>query len=226
VSCYAELVRRLGENTGAHLVGFDGPTFAEDASAPTFAPAEDAPSAHTLTDLAWRCLAALPAQALSAADDAPLVFAGWSFGGALAVEAARLCPAPVARIVVIDTPAPTDASEATAADPTLADFLSDISQTSGIDLDPDRALADPALAVRFAVYRQNLRLLNAWSPQPSTTPVHHLRAADPSATDTSAEHWRHIAPIAHAAVLAGGHFDVFADANLSTVLHAIEGKRL
>ena len=212
VSCYAELVRRLGENTGAHLVGFDGPVYAGD----------EASAAPALADLAERCLAELPPQALADAADVPLVFAGWSFGGALAVEAARVCPVLVSRVVAIDTPAPHSAPDRDATEPTLDGFLSDIRETSGIELDPERALADPALAARFAVYRQNLRLLNAWAPQPSTIPLHELRAAD-----TPAGNWSSgVAPIAETTVLAGGHFDVFVGAgNLSAVIRAIEGER-
>ena len=230
VSCYAGLVRRLDENAGVQLIGFDGPAFAQDAS-----------PAPALADLARRCLDELPIEALAGeaadsaartdvnaaadpADAAQLVFAGWSFGGALAVEAARLCPVPVARVVVIDTPAPAADPETDAAiEPTLGGFLSDIRQTSSIELDPERALADPAMAARFAVYQQNLRLLNAWAPQPTTIPVHHLRAADAPVEDW--QDWDRVAPIARSAVLGGGHFDVFSDANLATVIHAIEGER-
>lgn len=227
VSCYAGLVRRLDENAGAQLIGFDRPAFAQDL-----------PSTPALADLARRCLDELPTQVLApettaSGDAARLVFAGWSFGGALAVEAARLCSTPVARVVVIDSPAPpassvppappADPGAHAAPEPTLAGFLSDIRQTSGIELDPERALADPAMAARFAVYQQNLRLLNAWAPQPTTVPVHHLRAADAPAEDWRG--WSSVAPIAQSAVLAGGHFDVFSDANLSTVIRAIEGEQ-
>lgn len=218
VACYAELVRRLRESTAAHLIGFDGPAIAPDAG-----------FALTLADLAERCLAELSDQALIADADAPLVFAGWSFGGALAFEAARLCPVPVTRVVVIDTPPPASAASpphlSATEEPTLAGFLGDIRHTNGIELDPERALSDPVLAARFAVYRQNLSLLNAWDPRSSDIPVHHLRATDTPAPNEAA-HWSRIAPVARSGVLAGGHFDVFADANLPTVIHAIEGVRL
>lgn len=235
VGCYAELVRRLREGTGAHLIGFDAPApapatpAASPAATPGTTPASIlAPistATFTLADLAERCLAELSGQALTA--DAPLVFAGWSFGGALAFETARLCPVPVTRVVVIDTPpsaiAASHPNPGAAEEPTLAGFLGDIRQTSGIGLDPERALTDPVLTARFAVYRQNLSLLNAWDPQPSEIPVHHLRAAD-TPVPNEAAHWSRIAPVASSVVLAGGHFDVFADANLPAVIHAIEGE--
>jgi pyochelin synthetase len=219
VSCYADPVRGLGETTSAHLIGFDEPA----ANAPSMA------------DLAQRCLAELPAEVLTG--DAVLVFAGWSFGGALAFEAARLSPAPVARVVVIDTPPPTavtasDAATATAGSAvtcaetgaTLSGFLDDIRRTSGAELDPEQALTDPALAARFAVYRQNMRLLAEWVPPPSAVPVHHFLAADTPAPDSAAR-WSRIAPIVASTVLAGGHFDVFADANAAAVIRAVEGER-
>jgi pyochelin synthetase len=164
----------------------------------------------------------------------PLVFAGWSFGGALAYEAARAAEAdgtPVARVVVVDTPVSAAARDAddsdnadqtgTADGPGLDAFLTDVRETTGAPVDAAQAATDPALTARYQVYRRNLALLRAWRPRPGGQRLVELRAATrPAEPDPGA--WAGIARVEETAELTGGHFDVFHGANLRRVTDAIE----
>lgn len=211
VSCYFDLVRELAGDIDVHVVGLDRPL------------ADRAEGSASLTGLAQRCLHELPERSLS--DGVPRVFAGWSFGGALAYEAARLCDTAPARVVVVDTPvsAASRGSGDGGGEPSLDRFLNDVEETSGVRIDAEHAAADPALAARFAVYQQNMRLLRDWSPRPSPVPLVEFRAAnDPAEPDGAA--WSRIARREEASVLVGGHFDVFrANGNIQRVKEAIEG---
>jgi pyochelin synthetase len=214
VSCYAGLIRALPGDVDVHVVGFDGPLAAPEAAG--------SGPAVPLDRLAAACLRRLPADAL--AGPAPLVFAGWSFGGALAFEAARGCPAPVAGAVVVDTP--VSAASRTLGDPSadalLEGFLRDIRETGGAGVERADVAADPVLGARFAVYRQNMAALAAWRPHPADLPVTEVRAGDrPAEPDAGA--WARVAPVAATAALTGGHFDVFRPENLPAVTDAIEG---
>ncbi|MER5264027.1 thioesterase domain-containing protein [Actinosynnema sp. NPDC002837] len=114
VSCYSPVVRDLPVDVEAHVVGFDGP---------------QPDDALTLPDLARRCVERLPADVRSG--DVPLVLGGWSFGGALAFEVARVCGASVARVVVVDTP--VSAGSRGVDEPSLAGFAADVRETSGVN---------------------------------------------------------------------------------------------
>ncbi|WP_263984486.1 amino acid adenylation domain-containing protein [Streptomyces sp. HPF1205] len=202
--CYGPLLERLGADVETHLVGFD-------------APVGDA--AGGLAELAALCTARLPREVLSGR--VPLVFCGWSFGGALAFEAARGRGAAVDRVVCVDSPV---SAAARAGEPSLDAFARDVRLTTGAVVDAGTVAADPALSGRFAVYRQNLALLRAWSPEPSAVPVVELRAADgPAEPDPGA--WRALAPAGRTVTLAGGHFQVFAPGNSTLVAAAIEEVR-
>lgn len=200
VACYAGLVARLGPDVDVVLVGLD------------------APSAPTLADLAAACVRAIPAAALTG--DVPLVFAGWSFGGALAFEAARLCGVPVARVVVVDTPVSARSRGGDA--PSVAAFLHDVERTGGRSVDPEQLQDDPVLAGRFDLYRHNLALLQGWVPTPTDVAVVHLDASDDPA-ELEGDAWAPLARAAESWVLVGGHYDVFADHNLPLATTIIEG---
>lgn len=213
VSCYSGLVRRLRGDVNVHVIGLDRPL-----TGPT-----------DLPELARHCLDELG----TLTDGVPNIFAGWSFGGALAYEAARLMKETVTRLVVIDTPVSSEARDG--ADPTLDHFLHDVRKTAGVRIDPVEAVdpagvridpvedVDPVLATRFEVYRQNMALLREWTPVPATTPLVELRAArGPAEPDPKA--WGQIAPREGALTLTGGHYDVFDDGNEQRIAAAIEGE--
>ncbi|MFF3303612.1 amino acid adenylation domain-containing protein [Streptomyces sp. NPDC002908] len=205
VSCYTGLVRGLGDDVDVHVVGLDAPA--------------DAAGATTLPELARQCLRRLPA--VTRGDGVPTVFAGWSFGGALAYEAACSGEARTARVVVVDTPVATAARASGEA--TWEDFLHDVRQTAGATAVAGDATADPALADRFAVHRRNTALLRTWAPRPSERlPLVELRAVDaPAEPDGTA--WARLAHREECVSLAGGHFQVFDGDNLRLVRNAIEG---
>ncbi|MFF5897125.1 amino acid adenylation domain-containing protein [Streptomyces argenteolus] len=203
VSCYTGLVRELGDDVDVHLVGLD-------------APVGDA-GAATLPELARQCLLRLPD--VTRGDGVPTVFAGWSFGGALAYEAACSGGAATARVVVVDTPVATGARPGGEA--TWEDFLHDVRQTTGAPVVAGDA-ADPALADRFAVHRRNTALLRTWAPRPAALPLVELRAADlPAEPDGAA--WARLALREECTSLTGGHFQVFDGENLRLVRDAVEG---
>jgi pyochelin synthetase len=211
VGCYSGLVRELSGDIDVHVVGLDAPLPA-------------AAGGDSLARLARRCLRELPAPALT--DGVPLVLAGWSFGGALAFEAARACGPAVARVVVVDTPASGTARQRAAApgEPTIEEFLRDVRETSGVRVEPAHAAADPGLSTRFAVYRQNLGLLRRWAPPACDVPLVEFRAArEPAEPDSRA--WSRIAHRVEAAELAGGHFDVLRGPHTRRITDAIEGAK-
>ncbi|MFE4975172.1 amino acid adenylation domain-containing protein [Kitasatospora sp. NPDC056651] len=230
VSCYAGLIRELPGDVDVHVAGFDAPvpvpvpvleSVPESESGPAASPASPASPASvaSVAGLARGCLRELPAEVLSGGG--PLVFAGWSFGGALAFEAARACEAPVARVVVVDTPVSAASRLPGPGDDGLLDgFLRDIRETSGADVDRADVADDPTLRTRYEVYRQNIAALAAWSPEPAALPVVEFRAAErPAEPDAGA--WGRVARTAGAAVLAGGHFDVFGPDNARRVADAV-----
>jgi pyochelin synthetase len=193
VSCYSGLIRDLSVDIDVHVVGFDGPVEPTD-----------------LAGLARLCVEQLPAQAM--ADDVPRVFAGWSFGGALAFEAARIVPA--ARVVVVDTPV---SAGSRGDEPEFDGFVRDIEKTSGVIIER----TDPTLGTRFDVYRQNMTLLGDWVPEPLNVPVIEFRAAE-SPAEQDVEAWGRVARVEDAVMLTGGHFAVFDGDNARRVRTAIE----
>ncbi len=209
VSCYTSLTLGLSEDVDVHVVAFDRAV----EGLPEGPPA--------LTDLAHRCLEHLPEDVR--AGDAPLVFAGWSFGGALAFEAARLSAAPVARVVVVDTPVSTASRGGCdeRAEASVDKFARDIRETGGVAVEAAQVAEDPMLRSRFEVYRQNMRLLRDWAPEQVDVSLVELRAADdPAERDPGA--WCAVARVEQVAVLPGGHFDVFESENMRRLAGAIE----
>ncbi|MFJ9055883.1 amino acid adenylation domain-containing protein [Streptomyces sp. NPDC102409] len=211
-SCYSGLVRELAGDIDVHVVGLD-------------APLPDSDEGHgSLAALSRRCLRELPGTALT--DGVPLVLAGWSFGGALAFEAARACGPAVARVVVLDTPASGSAHGRgdRTDEPALEGFLRDVRETSGVRVDPARAAEDTELGTRFEVYRQNLTLLRDWAPPPADVPLVEFRAADgPAEPDPAA--WARVARREDVTVLAGGHFDLVREHHTRRIADAIEGAK-
>ncbi|PAZ10327.1 hypothetical protein CLM62_41340 [Streptomyces sp. SA15] len=225
VSCYHGLIRALTGDVDVHVIGFDGPLrdMRGEASGGTsvVVPGETPGGRPTLAALARRCLEQLPAGSLS--DGVPHVFAGWSFGGALAFEAARICGTPVRRVVVVDTPVSAAARGGgdEPFEPSLDGFLRDVRETSGVQVEAEEAATDPALRGRFEVYRQNMTLLRDWEPTPAPVPVVEFRAVDgPAEPDAGA--WSEVARVEASAPLTGGHFDVFEGDNVRRVTDAIE----
>ncbi|MQS05634.1 non-ribosomal peptide synthetase [Streptomyces alkaliphilus] len=213
VSCYHGLIRALTGDVDVHVIGFDGPLRDIRGEASGARP--------TLDALARRCLEQLPAGLLS--DGVPHVFAGWSFGGALAFEAARICGAAVRRVVVVDTPVSAAARGGgdEPFEPSLDGFLRDVRETSGVQVEAEEAATDPALRGRFEVYRQNMSLLRDWEPTPAPVPVVEFRAVDgPAEPDAGA--WSEVARVEASVPLTGGHFDVFEGDNVRRVTYAIE----
>ncbi|MFF2134891.1 amino acid adenylation domain-containing protein [Streptomyces sp. NPDC058193] len=211
-SCYSGLVRELAGDIDVHVVGLDTPLPRSDEG-------------HgSLAALSRRCLRELPARTLT--DGVPLVLAGWSFGGALAFEAARVCGAAVARVVVLDTPASGSGHGRgdEADEPALEGFLRDVRETSGVRVDPAQAAEDTEFGTRFEVYRQNLTLLRAWAPPPADVPLVEFRAAHgPAEPDPAA--WARLARREEATVLAGGHFDLVREHHTRRIADAIEGAK-
>ncbi|MFB7874093.1 amino acid adenylation domain-containing protein [Nocardia sp. NPDC056064] len=209
VACYAGLIRHLPGDIDVHVIGFDRP----------FDPLPD--TAPTLAVAAERCLDSLPPE--FADSDVPCVFAGWSFGGALAVEAARSASDRVRRVVVMDTPVSPDARGGAGTEPAMrAEFIDDIREAGGVVVTGTDLAADPALLERFEVYRQNIRLLRSWQPVRVPVPVVELRAAvRPAEPDLDA--WGRWVTVVQAVVLRGAHFDVLDATNMPRIQHAIEG---
>ncbi|MEV5975404.1 amino acid adenylation domain-containing protein [Streptomyces sp. NPDC052114] len=203
VACYAELIRSLPGDLDVHVLGLDLP----------FEPAQE--GEPDLADVAAACLRSLPPEV--AGTDVPRLFAGWSFGGALAVEAARAAAYPVARVVVLDTPVSAAARHRDGTDADLLEgFVGDIREAGGVAVAAADVHEDPVLRDRFAVYRQNTRLLRDWRPGPVTVPLVELRAGTrPAEPDPGA--WRRWSPTARAVALTGGHFDVLTTANTRRV---------
>ncbi|WP_179852928.1 non-ribosomal peptide synthetase [Streptomyces sp. 1331.2] len=207
VACYAGLVRSLPGDLDVHLLGFDRP-FDPDA-------------APTLAAAAQQCLRHLEARIED--PEVPCVLVGWSFGGALAAEAARASSYPVTRVVVLDTPVSEAARRCADSDPAMvAEFVEDIRRAGGVVASEGDVAGDPALHRRFEVYRQNMLLLRDWQPGRVPVPLVQFRAAErPAEPDPQA--WREWAPTVRTVALTGGHFDVFEPENVRRVQDEIEG---
>ncbi|MEU6587040.1 amino acid adenylation domain-containing protein [Nocardia sp. NPDC046763] len=208
VSAYSELIRALPADLDVHVVGFDHPL--------------TAPARPTLADLAVACHARIPGT--TADSHPPCVFVGWSFGGALAIEAARSAPVRPARVIVIDTPVSAQARRCDDGEPALlAGFVHDLRRAGGVAVSVAEVHADPALRARFEVYRQNMLALREWKPARVTMPVTECRAEqDPAEPDSTA--WQELSPSVRRITLDGDHFDVFAaDNNTHRVQTEIEG---
>lgn len=206
VSCYSELIRGMAKDVDVRVIGFDRPLDGQP----------------DMVDIGAACL-----QELASHDDGsevPTVFAGWSFGGALAVEAARAAQHPVRRIVVIDTPVSPLARRCDDDEfSLLAGFVNDVRQAGGVVACTEDVRNDPTLHSRFDVYRQNILALRDWSPRVDVAPIVELRAAEnPAEADPWA--WKRMADARLGIVLSGGHFDVFNDHNARLIRGEIESE--
>ncbi|MEV6427997.1 amino acid adenylation domain-containing protein [Nocardia sp. NPDC051463] len=208
IACYAGLIRSLPGDLDVHVIGFDRPFEA---------PVD---TDLTLADVAAACVRRLPA--VVAESEVPCIFAGWSFGGALAVEAARSTSYPVTRVVVIDTPVSADSRRCDLSETAmLAGFVSDIRQAGGVVVNAEDVRTDPALHSRLEVYRQNMLLLAAWEPGPVAPPVVEFRSTlRPAEPEPLA--WRQWSPTVRSVLLSGGHFDVFDEENARRVVNEME----
>ncbi|MFF5037380.1 non-ribosomal peptide synthetase [Nocardia salmonicida] len=204
VSCYSQLIRTLASDLDVRVVGFDHPL-------------DDHPS---MVDLAAACLRELESD--DAGSKVPTVFAGWSFGGALAVETACAAPHPVRGIVVIDTPVSMAARGCDIRESALlAGFVDDVRQAGGVAAHEADVATDPGLRSRFEVYQQNMLSLRDWQPHAIMPPVVELRAAEhPAELDPQA--WSRAADLRRSIVLSGGHFDVFGEGNAQRIRNEIE----
>ncbi|OIJ88629.1 hypothetical protein BIV25_36280 [Streptomyces sp. MUSC 14] len=209
VAVYAGLIRNLPADLDVHVIGFDRPFDTAGPTAPTLAAAADA------------CLRRLAGRIDD--PDVPCVLVGWSFGGALAAEAARAAAYPITRVVMLDTPLSAAARHCADSDAVLvSEFVHDIRRAGGVVVSAHAVSTDPVLHRRFEVYRQNRLLLRDWQPGPVRVPVVQFRAGErPAEPDPDA--WRGRAPALRTRVLAGGHFDVFEAENLRHVQDEIEG---
>ncbi|MGN5376720.1 thioesterase domain-containing protein [Streptomyces lasalocidi] len=146
-----------------HVIGFDRPFDAAGPTAPTLAAAADA------------CLRRLAGRIDD--PDVPCVLVGWSFGGALAAEAARAAAYPITRVVMLDTPLSAAARHCADSDAVLvSEFVHDIRRAGGVVVSAHAVSTDPVLHRRFEVYRQNRLLLRDWQPGPVRVPVVQFRA--------------------------------------------------
>jgi pyochelin synthetase len=128
----------------------------------------------------------------------------------------------VSRVVLIDTPATDTARSASDDDSTLlAGFTEDIRQAGGIDIAEETVADEPVLADRFAVYRQNMRLLRRWEPRRTTAAVVECRASVRPAEPARGA-WRAWADAVTSVDLTGDHFDVFTDDNSRHIQRHIE----
>ncbi|MEU4417926.1 non-ribosomal peptide synthetase [Nocardia salmonicida] len=205
VSCYSELIRGVAGDFDVRVLGFD-------------CPLADQP---TMDDIAAACLRELAAHD-SDTEVVPTVFAGWSFGGALAVEAAHTAPYSVRRVVAIDTPVSTAARQCDDDEAALlAGFVGDVQQSGGVAARAADLRTDQALRRRFDVYKQNMVALRDWQPPVGVPHVVELRAAEhPAEPDSRA--WSRVADSPPSIVLGGGHFDVFEPDNARRIRDEIE----
>lgn len=204
VSCYAELIRGIARDVDVRVIGFDRPL--------------DGPP--DMVDIATACLQELASH--GDRSEVPTIFAGWSFGGALAVEAAHMAQYLVRRVVVIDTPVSATARHCEVDESSLLmGFVGDIRQAGGVVVCEGDVRAAPALHSRFEVYRQNVLALRDWRPHASAAPVVELRAAEnPAEADPQA--WNRMTDARPNIVLSGGHFDVFDHHNARLIRDEIE----
>ncbi|MFB3069826.1 MAG: amino acid adenylation domain-containing protein [Gemmatimonadales bacterium] len=206
VSCYSELVRGMARDVDVRVIGFDRPLDGQP----------------DMGEIAAACLQELDSH--DSGSELPTVFAGWSFGGALAVEAARTTPHPVRRVMVVDTPVSAISRRCDDDESSLlAGFVGDVRQAGGVVACADDVRADPALHSRFDVYRQNILALRDWRPCGGVPPIVELRAAEsPAEPDPRA--WGRVTDVRPSIVLSGGHFDVFNRENAGRIRDQIESE--
>nr|BFE59782.1 hypothetical protein GCM10020063_043080 [Dactylosporangium thailandense] len=145
----------------------------------------------------------------------PYHLAGWSFGGTVAVEIARLLRADgeaVAPVVLIDTGLPGDTPEPD--EPTLrAWFTEELAEAGLGDAVPTEE--------QFAAFAANTRAFLAHRPEPYDGRLIYLSAAE---RDDDTERWRAIAPAAFEHHVTGGdHYAVLRAPHVDTVARILEG---
>ncbi|TDP37668.1 non-ribosomal peptide synthetase [Nocardia ignorata] len=202
VSCYSELIHSVAGDLDVRVLGFDSPLGDQPA----------------MDEIAAACLRELAAHD----SDTDVVFVGWSFGGALAVEAAHKAPYPVRRVVAIDTPVSTAARRCDDDEAALlAGFVGDVQQSGGVAVRAADVRTDQTLRRRFDVYKQNMVALREWHPPVGIPHVVELRAAEyPAEPDPRA--WSRVADSPPSILLGGGHFDVFEPDNARRIQDEIE----
>ncbi len=153
LGCYLPLLRALPE--GPPVIGFAADRLSFDVSIP---------------ELAHEYLAAL-----GPSRDRKWCYAGWSFGGAVAFEMARLAgPESVAVLLDTDRPIETDGSPALSEATIRRFFADDLSRLSP-DVDP----LDAELAERFEVYLAYTRALAVYQPGTHPGATYVVRAGRP-----------------------------------------------
>ena len=183
----------------------------------------EAPQCHTILELAERYRAALPAI------EGPLWLAGWSLGGLVCWELARLLTRSgrkVNGLLMIDSTIPTRILPTD--EETLNWFLRDLNGGHSLKPEPGasvearlEAMATGGSLPRgigidrarplFDVFRTNLGTMYDWSPEPGSTPTLILAAREEHTgrRDALEAMWR---PLAHGALkvveIPGNHYTV------------------
>jgi thioesterase domain-containing protein len=157
LGCYLPLLREL-PFTGP-VVGFGADRLLFDCSIP---------------ELAREYLAALE-------DGVRWCFTGWSFGGAVAFEMARLAgPRSVAVLLDTDRPVEPDGSSPALSETTIRQFFADdLARLSVSSPDIDSPDIDTELAERFEIYLAYTRALAGYEPGTHDGPTFVVRAERP-----------------------------------------------
>lgn len=155
LGCYLPLLNALPQ--GLPVIGFAADRLVFDLSIP---------------ELAREYLAAL------GPGDRAWCYAGWSFGGAVAFEMARLAgPRSVAVLLDTDRPTELDGSPAVGEQTVRQFFADDLARLS-----PEADPLDAELAERFEVYLAYTRALAVYQPGEHSGPTYVVRAARPPGT--------------------------------------------
>lgn len=192
LGCYLTLLRELP---------FEGPVIGFAADRLMF----DCP----IPDLAREYLAALK-------DQTRWCFAGWSFGGAVAFEMARLAgPDAVAVLLDTDRPVEPDGSSPSLSEATIRQFfLDDLARLSGAGTE-----IDAELSARFEVYLAYTRALAVYEPGTHHGPTFVLRAEYPSGVPIPWQ--RHCSDLHERDVPEADHYTLLAPPHLSAVLETL-----
>jgi amino acid adenylation domain-containing protein len=199
--CYADLARRLRDRPS---YGLEAPDVA--------AAADGATSVEELAATYVRSMGQVR-------EGGPYLLGGWSFGGLVAWEMARLLTARgerVALLALIDTTPPLPAEDLPEpGDATLAALLR---------AEPGSAALDPRqLDGLLAVVRRHLRAFAAYRPAPLACPVALLQAREGGEAAASARSWRRLAlgPFHHR-LLAGDHYGILREPRVGRLAAAID----
>ncbi|HUZ39572.1 MAG TPA: alpha/beta fold hydrolase [Streptosporangiaceae bacterium] len=160
---------------------------------------------------------------------APVVLAGWSMGGCVAVEMARCWldrDEPVAATLLIDTWAPpafmSDAAEAAQVRESI--LALDVLRLEGVDAEAG------ALADLTAMVERNRAAFLDYRPQPYPAELDVLRASDPLPPDARPfpagyldgdRGWAAVAARVETAEISGSHLTLFDEAHADALAEAI-----